>query len=117
MQSRGSGILGDGSIYSIDQFITSDSAKKENVSLISNAMDKVKQIKGFTYNLKSNTGNKPSALKEEEASTTNYQDEGISKTGNQVIILNGNRFKPGMYLYSLIVDGREIDTKRIILTK
>ena len=32
------------------------------------------------------------------------------------IILNGNEFKAGMYLYSLIVDGHLIDSKRMILT-
>ena len=32
------------------------------------------------------------------------------------ITIFGNEFKPGMYLYSLIVDGNEIDTKRMILT-
>ena len=41
----------------------------------------------------------------------------ITGTGNQLVKVNGNRFKPGMYLYSLIIDGREIDTKRMILTK
>ena len=33
------------------------------------------------------------------------------------IILLGGDLKPGMYLYSLIVNGREIDTKRMILSK
>ena len=30
--------------------------------------------------------------------------------------VRGNQLKAGMYIYSLIVDGREIDTKRMILT-
>ena len=33
------------------------------------------------------------------------------------IILQGGDLKPGMYLYSLIVNGREVDTKRMILSK
>lgn len=37
--------------------------------------------------------------------------------GDEEIEIEGNRLKAGMYLYSLIVDGREIDTKRMILTK
>ena len=33
------------------------------------------------------------------------------------VIINGSELTAGMYLYSLIVDGKEIDTKRMILTK
>jgi hypothetical protein len=33
------------------------------------------------------------------------------------IIISGSELSAGMYLYSLIVDGKEIDTKRMILTK
>ena len=33
------------------------------------------------------------------------------------IILQGGNLKPGMYLYSLIVNGKEVDTKRMILSK
>ena len=33
------------------------------------------------------------------------------------VSINGSELTAGMYLYSLIVDGREIDTKRMILTK
>ncbi len=32
------------------------------------------------------------------------------------IIINGGDFEPGMYIYSLIVNGKEVDTKRMILT-
>jgi hypothetical protein len=41
----------------------------------------------------------------------------VNGVGAQSITVPGNKFKPGMYLYSLIIDGREIDTKRMILTK
>jgi myo-inositol-hexaphosphate 3-phosphohydrolase len=41
----------------------------------------------------------------------------ITGTGEKTIKLNGNELKAGMYLYSLIIDGVEIDTKRMILTK
>ena len=36
--------------------------------------------------------------------------------GYSSIFVNGSQLKAGMYLYSLIVDGKEIDTKRMILT-
>ena len=32
-------------------------------------------------------------------------------------IINGNELQPGMYLYSLVVNGKEMDTKRMILSK
>ncbi len=41
----------------------------------------------------------------------------VTGTGNQTIMLQGNELMPGMYFYSLVVDGREIDTKKMILTK
>jgi len=245
-------VKGDGSIYSVNQYITSDSTKKENVSLITNAIDKIKQIKGITYNLKPDSENGTTALKEEvtreeyrdipESTTKKERSAGvfaqdvekvlpeavrtledgsksvsyndlvallieavkeqqqvieaqnqkiaeieenccnqteslksgsvkssetdsevnvaklyqnapnpfsekteikcfipnysstskvyvfnmqgiqmaefpINGTGNRIINIKGNRFKPGIYLYSLVVDGKEIDTKRMILTK
>jgi len=36
--------------------------------------------------------------------------------GNRSIIINGGEFNPGMYMYTLIIDGQVIDTKRMILT-
>lgn len=36
--------------------------------------------------------------------------------GHNQIIINANELYPGMYLYSLIIDGKEIETKRMILT-
>jgi len=41
----------------------------------------------------------------------------ISNKGDGSIQINGSELKPGMYLYSLIIDKKEIDTKRMILTK
>ncbi len=40
----------------------------------------------------------------------------IKGTGNGSITIRGNELQPGMYLYSLNVDGKEVDTKRMILT-
>jgi hypothetical protein len=35
----------------------------------------------------------------------------------QSVTINGNELAPGIYLYSLVVNGQEIDTKRMILSK
>ena len=48
---------------------------------------------------------------------TQLQQYNINGKGEQSVTINGSSFQPGMYLYALIVDGKEIDTKRMILTK
>jgi hypothetical protein len=40
----------------------------------------------------------------------------ITNEGENVLTLKANEFKAGMYMYSLILNGKEIDTKRMILT-
>jgi hypothetical protein len=39
----------------------------------------------------------------------------IQTHGNGTIKINGNELKPGMYIYTLIVNDKEIDSKRMIL--
>jgi hypothetical protein len=41
----------------------------------------------------------------------------IKDKGDSGIEINGGELVPGMYLYSLIADGKEIDTRRMILSK
>ncbi len=41
----------------------------------------------------------------------------LSERGTGKIVINGLSLKPGMYLYALVADGQEIDTKRMILTR
>ena len=41
----------------------------------------------------------------------------LSQRGEGLEIIQGSQFAPGMYLYALIVDGHEVDVKRMILTK
>ncbi|HTE29485.1 MAG TPA: tail fiber domain-containing protein, partial [Chryseolinea sp.] len=40
----------------------------------------------------------------------------IRDRGNTAVTIPGNEMSHGMYLYTLIVDGRPVDTKRMILT-
>ena len=44
------------------------------------------------------------------------QSHKISDRGHSSLEIQGAVLKPGMYLYTLIADGRAIDTKRMILT-
>lgn len=39
------------------------------------------------------------------------------EAGNGSVSINGAELKPGIYLYSMFVDGLEIDTKRMVLTE
>jgi len=41
----------------------------------------------------------------------------ITNSGSGTITINGNELKPGMFVYSLIVDDSIVDTKRMILTQ
>jgi len=52
-----------------------------------------------------------------------YDMQGLQKNniniltrGEVELTIYGNTLKPGMYMYTLIVDGKEVDTKRMILT-
>jgi hypothetical protein len=40
----------------------------------------------------------------------------ISGQGENSIVINGNELAAGMYLYTLIINNKEVDTKRMILT-
>ena len=48
---------------------------------------------------------------------TQLQQYIINGQGKQSVTINGSSFESGMYLYALVIDGREVDTKRMILTK
>jgi len=41
----------------------------------------------------------------------------INETGKNQLTINGGELKAGMYIYSLIVNNKEVDTKRMILLK
>ena len=41
----------------------------------------------------------------------------VTSKGNGTITINSYELRPGMYLYTLIADRKEIDTKRMILTE
>ena len=40
----------------------------------------------------------------------------LIQKGNGELTISSGEFKSGMYMYSLIADGKVIDTKRLILT-
>ncbi len=40
----------------------------------------------------------------------------LNNKGNSYLEISGSELKPGMYMYTLISDGKEVDTKKMILT-
>jgi len=48
---------------------------------------------------------------------TLQMSEKLIERGFGQMTVNASDLKPGMYLYSLVVDGKEIDTKKLILTE
>ena len=40
----------------------------------------------------------------------------LNGKGTEIITVQGSELKAGMYMYTLIVDGKEIATKKMILT-
>ncbi len=47
---------------------------------------------------------------------TQIKEVQINGTGNEAITIQGSELKAGMYMYSLIIDGKVIDTKKMVLT-
>lgn len=45
------------------------------------------------------------------------KDIQVNERGTVTVNITGNELSPGMYLYTLIADGRVVDTKRLVLTK
>ena len=41
----------------------------------------------------------------------------VNQRGEGSVTINGNEFKAGMYLYSLVDDGKIVDTKQMLLTQ
>ena len=41
----------------------------------------------------------------------------INERGNTSVTISGGEFIAGMYMYTLLADGKEVDTKRMILTE
>ncbi|HQP05268.1 MAG TPA: tail fiber domain-containing protein [Bacteroidales bacterium] len=45
------------------------------------------------------------------------QHHKINGTGEQCVVVSAESLNPGIYLYSLVIDGKEIDTKKMMLTE
>jgi len=85
----------------------------ETAVLYQNAPNPFTELTVIRYSL-------PESAKNAEIYIFNMQGSVIKKilaTRSGMVEIKGSDLQAGMYLYSLIVDGREVDTKRMILTK
>jgi hypothetical protein len=41
----------------------------------------------------------------------------VNQRGESNVTINANEFSAGMYLYSLVTDGKIVDTKQMLLTE
>lgn len=51
-----------------------------------------------------------------DLSGAQLKEYSIGQQGKNTVFIEANEFKPGIYLYSLLVDGTLIDTKRMVVT-
>lgn len=112
-----------------------DALKVENTNLKSAAKEKSATIDGTTTNasLDQNVPNPFSANTSigihlpatvSRATLYIYNMQGsqikqiaVNERGDTSVIIEGSTLKAGIYYYSLIADGKEVDTKKMILTK
>jgi len=45
------------------------------------------------------------------------QKNNLNGQGKQSLTINVSSFEPEIYLYALVINGKKVDTKRMILTK
>ncbi|PID92534.1 MAG: hypothetical protein CSA96_02840 [Bacteroidetes bacterium] len=83
-------VLGNGNVYSVNAYITSDSTKKKNIEPISNALEKIQGINGVTYSLKSGDELGETTLKEDldievtKAETSNIEERSAGVLSQEV---------------------------------
>ena len=99
--------------------ISNRKSNNENVvstenSLFQNAPNPFSQKTTIGYNLNEKTQDARICLY--DMNGTQIRSIKISSTGQGNIVIDAKQLKAGLYLYSLIVDGNLVDTKRMVLT-
>jgi hypothetical protein len=99
--------------------VTSDestaSATSQDATLAQNAPNPFTERTQIQYYLPETTSNANLYIYDMQGNQ--IKQYAINATGNGSITIHGGELEPGMYMYSLIADGREVDTKRMILTE
>lgn len=105
----------EGEVDNTSDELLSDIDEKLSASLYSNIPNPFKEETTISYFI-------PEHISQATLHIYNLQGKqikqiAISERGNGAVIIKGYEFTPGMYMYTLIVDGKEIDTKKMILTE
>ncbi|HNW69486.1 MAG TPA: tail fiber domain-containing protein [Bacteroidales bacterium] len=102
---------------SLDQngFNNIDSTGKGSSILFQNTPNPFKESTTISYYIDNNSFDASIFVFDMQGTLLKSYD--ILKKGKGSIIISGGEMNAGMYMYSLIVNGKEIDTKRMILTK
>lgn len=89
--------------------------QSQEVKLFQNSPNPFTQTTSIKINVPS--ASETAMLAIYDLSGKQIKDININGRGEQSITISSEGLSPGMYLYSLIVDGKLIDTKRMIITK
>lgn len=93
---------------------TSAMDEREQAALYSNIPNPFKEETTISYFI-------PESVSKASLHIYNLQGKQIkqmnlSDRGRNSIVIKGHELNPGMYMYTLIADGKEVDTKKMILT-
>lgn len=87
----------------------------ENVVLYQNTPNPFTESTSITCDIPESVVN--AVLYIYDANGRQIDSRAINQRGLSQVVIEGNSLEAGIYLYSLIVDGQVVDTKRMILTK
>lgn len=93
---------------------TSDIENGESTAIFQNAPNTFSQSTTISYYLKENTQDARICLY--DMNGTQLKSINVNGIGKGNVVIDAKQLKAGIYLYSLIVDGTLIDTKRMVLT-
>lgn len=113
----------------VDELQRTDAAKRISARTSATAVDNPVVKKNALYQNQPNPAKEQTVIRYQLADYTqdavicifDMQGKLIKKlpisSGNNSVAINGDELGQGMFLYSLVVNGQEIDTKKMIITK
>ena len=94
---------------------TSSNENTESAYLLQNVPNPFTENTSISYNIPENS--QKASLHIYDMQGSEIKNFEIKQRGEGKAIIYGSELKAGMYLYTLIIDNKEVDTKRMILTK
>jgi hypothetical protein len=102
-------------IAELKQMILEQNNKIEKSKLLQNIPNPYNQVTEIEYEIEETSKNARVFIYNLQGEQ--LKEISINKFGKGKITLEANNLNSGMYLYSLVIDGKIVDTKRMILTK